>query len=133
MQLIVDTYYRPNADLSQRASLQAGNSDLLRLPLPVGTAAADVRPTSMRAEASEWSIAIISIEVPGMSEGLARADALLWPAQAQGTAPPRDMYQPAAWISYGGGRWRAKTGLRDIDHAAASSRRRLRPRRLAGG
>jgi len=34
---------------------------------------------------------------------------------------------------HGGGRWRAKTGLRDIDHAAASSRRRLRPRRLAGG
>jgi hypothetical protein len=36
MQLIVNTYYRPNADFSQRESLQAGNSDLLRLLLPVG-------------------------------------------------------------------------------------------------
>jgi hypothetical protein len=36
MQLIVDTYYRLNADFSQRKSLQAGNSDLLRLLLPVG-------------------------------------------------------------------------------------------------
>ena len=35
-----------------------------------------------------------------MSEGLARADALLWP-QAQGGAPPP--YTPASWISYGGG------------------------------
>ena len=36
-----------------------------------------------------------------MSEGLARADALLRLAQAQGaTAPP---YVPASWVSYGGG------------------------------
>ena len=38
-----------------------------------------------------------------MSEGLARADALLQPAQTQGAAPPPDMYQPAAWVSYTGG------------------------------
>jgi hypothetical protein len=36
MQLIVDTYYRPNVGFSQRKSLQAGNCDLLRLLLPVG-------------------------------------------------------------------------------------------------
>jgi len=36
MQLIVDTYYRPNADFSQRESLEAGKSDLPRLLLPVG-------------------------------------------------------------------------------------------------
>jgi hypothetical protein len=38
---------------------------------------------------------------PGISEGLARADALLQLAQAQGAAPPR--YAPASWISYGDG------------------------------
>jgi len=38
-----------------------------------------------------------------MSEGLARADALLQPAQTQGAATPPDMYQPAAWVSYTGG------------------------------
>jgi hypothetical protein len=38
-----------------------------------------------------------------MSEGLARADALLRLAQAQGAAPPPDAYQPAHWVSYGGG------------------------------
>jgi hypothetical protein len=32
----VDTYYRVNADFSLRESLQASNSDLLRLLLPVG-------------------------------------------------------------------------------------------------
>ncbi len=37
-----------------------------------------------------------------MSEGLARADTLVWLAQAQGTASPP--YAPASWISYGGGR-----------------------------
>jgi hypothetical protein len=36
MQLIFDTAPGPNADFSQRGSLQAGNSDLLRLLLPVG-------------------------------------------------------------------------------------------------
>ena len=36
MQLIVDTHYQPDEDFSQRESLQAGNSDLLRLLLPVG-------------------------------------------------------------------------------------------------
>ena len=35
-----------------------------------------------------------------MSEGLARADALLRLAQAQGAAAP---YVPASWVSYGGG------------------------------
>jgi len=35
MQLVVGTYYRPNADFSQRRSSQASNSDLLRLLLPV--------------------------------------------------------------------------------------------------
>jgi len=38
-----------------------------------------------------------------MSEGLARADALLQLAQAQGAATPLDIYPPAAWVSYGGG------------------------------
>ena len=38
-----------------------------------------------------------------MSEGLARADALLQLAQAQGAARPPDIYPPAAWVSYGGG------------------------------
>src|SRR5215831_6310317 len=38
-----------------------------------------------------------------MSEGLARADALLRLAQTQGAAPPPDVYQPASWVSYGGG------------------------------
>jgi len=37
---------------------------------------------------------------PGTSEGLARADAPLWLAQAQAPAPPS---APALWISYGGG------------------------------
>jgi hypothetical protein len=36
-----------------------------------------------------------------MSEGVARADALLWLAQAQGAAPPP--YTPDSWISYGSG------------------------------
>jgi hypothetical protein len=36
-----------------------------------------------------------------MSEGLARADALLRLAQAQGAAPPS--YAPALWVAYGGG------------------------------
>jgi len=36
-----------------------------------------------------------------MSEGLARANALLRLAQAQGAAPPP--YAPASWVSYGGG------------------------------
>jgi hypothetical protein len=36
MLLIVDTYNRPNEDFSQRESSHAGNSDLLRLRLPVG-------------------------------------------------------------------------------------------------
>jgi len=45
---------------------------------------------------------MISIEGPGMSEGLARPDALLRLVQAQGAAPPPDAYQPAAhWVSYG--------------------------------
>jgi hypothetical protein len=35
-----------------------------------------------------------------MSEGVARADALLRLAQVQGAAPPR--YMPASWVSYGG-------------------------------
>jgi len=38
---------------------------------------------------------------PGISEGLAHADALLRLTQAQGAAPPP--YAPASWISYGGG------------------------------
>ena len=38
---------------------------------------------------------------PGMSEGLAHADALLRLAQAQAPAPPP--YAPASWVSYGGG------------------------------
>jgi hypothetical protein len=38
---------------------------------------------------------------PGISEGLARADALLRLTQAQGATPPP--YAPASWISYGGG------------------------------
>ena len=38
---------------------------------------------------------------PGISEGLAHADALLRLAQAQGAAPPP--YAPASWVSYGGG------------------------------
>jgi hypothetical protein len=38
---------------------------------------------------------------PGISEGLARADALLRLAQAQGAALPP--YAPASWVSYGGG------------------------------
>ena len=38
-----------------------------------------------------------------MSEGLARADALLRLAQAQRAAPPPDAYRPAHWVSYGGG------------------------------
>jgi hypothetical protein len=38
---------------------------------------------------------------PGISEGLARADALLRLAQAQTAAPPR--YAPPSWVSYGGG------------------------------
>jgi hypothetical protein len=38
-----------------------------------------------------------------MSEGLARTDALLQLAQAQRAAPLPDIYQPAAWVSYGGG------------------------------
>jgi hypothetical protein len=38
---------------------------------------------------------------PGISEGLARADALLRLTEAQGAAPPP--YAPAAWVSYGGG------------------------------
>jgi hypothetical protein len=37
------------------------------------------------------------------AEGSARADALLRLAQAQGAAPPPDVYQPASWVSYGGG------------------------------
>jgi hypothetical protein len=36
-----------------------------------------------------------------MSRGFARTDALLWLAQAQGTASPP--YTPASWVSYGGG------------------------------
>ena len=38
-----------------------------------------------------------------MSEGLARADALLRLAQAQGASPPPDAYQPASWVSYSSG------------------------------
>jgi hypothetical protein len=38
---------------------------------------------------------------PGISDGLEHADALLRLVQAQGAAPPR--YQPASWVSYGGG------------------------------
>jgi hypothetical protein len=38
---------------------------------------------------------------PGISEGLARADALLRLTEAQGAAPPP--YAPASWVSYGGG------------------------------
>ena len=38
---------------------------------------------------------------PGISEGSARAGALLRLAQAQGAPPPP--YSPASWISYGGG------------------------------
>ncbi|HXA20812.1 MAG TPA: hypothetical protein VNW90_00840 [Acetobacteraceae bacterium] len=38
-----------------------------------------------------------------MFERLARADALLSLAQAQGPAPPRPPYTPASWVSYGGG------------------------------
>ena len=38
-----------------------------------------------------------------MSEGLARAHALLQLAQAQRAVPPPDIYQPAAWVSYDGG------------------------------
>jgi hypothetical protein len=38
-----------------------------------------------------------------MSEGLPRTDALLRLAQAHGAAPTPDVYQPASWISYGGG------------------------------
>ena len=53
--------------------------------------------------ASEWSIAFVSIEGSGMSERLARADALLRLAQAHGAAPTPDVYQPASWVSYGGG------------------------------
>jgi len=34
MQLIVDTYYRPNADFPRLKSLQAGNN-VLPLPVPV--------------------------------------------------------------------------------------------------
>jgi hypothetical protein len=37
----------------------------------------------------------------GISEGLPRADAHLWLAQAQASAPPP--YSPASWVSYGGG------------------------------
>jgi len=45
--------------------------------------------------------AVVSIEGPRMSEGSARADALLQLVQAQGTTPPS---QPSAhWISYGDG------------------------------
>jgi len=55
----------------------------------------------IRAEAFEWSVAVVSIEGPGMSEGLARADALLRLAQAQGAAPPP--YPAAHWVSYRGG------------------------------
>jgi hypothetical protein len=83
--------------------LQAGNSDFTALAVACRTAALDVRRTSTRAEVSQWSIAIISIEMPGMSEGLARADALLQPAQTPGAATPPEMYQPAAWVSYTGG------------------------------
>jgi hypothetical protein len=39
---------------------------------------------------------------PGISEGLARADALLRLTQAQGAAPSPP-YAPASWVSYGGG------------------------------
>ena len=45
--------------------------------------------------------AVVSIEGPRMSEGSARADALLQLVQAQGTAPPP--HPSAHWISYGGG------------------------------
>ena len=38
---------------------------------------------------------------PGISEGLARADALLRLTEAQGAAPPP--CAPASWVSYGGG------------------------------
>jgi hypothetical protein len=38
-----------------------------------------------------------------ISEVLAHAAALLQLAQAQGATPPPDVYQPASWVSYGGG------------------------------
>ena len=38
-----------------------------------------------------------------MSEGLARADALLRLAQAPGAAAAPDVYQPASWVSYSSG------------------------------
>jgi hypothetical protein len=63
---------------------------LTALAVAYPTAALDVR---------RRSIAIISIEGRGMSEGVARADALL--RQAQGAAQPP--YAPAHWISFAGG------------------------------
>jgi hypothetical protein len=45
--------------------------------------------------------AVVPIEGPGMSEGSARADALLQLVQTQGTAPPP--HASAHWISYGDG------------------------------
>ena len=45
--------------------------------------------------------AVVSIEEPRMSEGSARADALLQLVQDQGTVPPP--HASAHWISYGGG------------------------------
>jgi len=63
--------------------LAGGNSDLLRLLLPVGLRRWMFDAT--RAEASEWSIAIISIEMPGTSEVIVRAGTRL---RLAGAAPP---------------------------------------------
>ena len=53
-----------------------------------------------RAETFEWSIAVVSNEGPGMTEGLAPPDALLRLAQAQKATPAP--YAPDLWVSYGG-------------------------------